>query len=101
MHYNVDEDIRKCKNIVQERNRDIKIIKEFSTNSLVSLDNILDNYYKIDNIGKAINSISAYKLEDILEICKKLDIGITKTGENGVIKNKLKKDLYTEIVQYF
>jgi len=98
MNYNVDEDIRECKNIVQERNRDIKIIKDFS---LISLDTILDTYYKIENIGKAINSISAYRLDDIIEICKRLDISITKTGENGLVKNKLKKDLYMEIVQYF
>ena len=98
MNYNVDEDIRKCKNIVQERNRDIKIVRDFSK---ISLDSILDSYYKIDNISKAINSISAYRLADIIEICKRLEIDITKTGENKQVKNKLKQELYTEIIQYF
>ena len=98
MNYNVDEDIRKCKNIVQERNRDIKIVRDFSK---ISLDSILDSYYKIDNISKAINSISAYRLADIIEICKRLEIDITKTGENKQVKNKLKQELYTEIIKYF
>ena len=95
MNYNVDEDIRECKNIVQQQNRDIKIVRD------ISLDTILDSYYKIDNICKPIHSISAYRLADIIEICKRLDIAITRQGENGQVKNKLKRDLYTEMVQYF
>lgn len=59
--------------------------------------NIKPHYYRVDNIDKPIKAISAYKSEDLVEICKKLGID-TVDNEKG--KTKLKKDLYEAIVQY-
>jgi hypothetical protein len=48
--------------------------------------------YKIDNLNKPIKAISAYKMEDLLDMCHKL-------GINMGIKKQIKKDLYEQIVQ--
>jgi hypothetical protein len=54
--------------------------------------------YRVDNIDKPIKAISAYKVDDLIEICNKLAIETTQimTG-----KTKTKKDLYESIIQYF
>jgi len=59
-----------------------KIGKEIQVSSL----------YKIDNLNKPIKAISAYKMEELLDMCHKL-------GINMGIKKQIKKDLYEQIVQ--
>ena len=57
-----------------------------------------DKYYKMENIDKPIKVFSAYKLEDLIELCKKLAIDTMNPITN---KKKTKKELYESIVQYF
>lgn len=54
--------------------------------------------FKIDNIGKPMKAIAAYKLQDLLDISKKLSIETINTTTN---KTKNKKDLYENIINYF
>lgn len=61
-------------------------------------DVIKSSLYQIENINKPLKGLSSYKLEDLITICKKLGIEIVNK-ENG--KDKLKKQLYEEIIQYF
>jgi virulence-associated protein VapD len=61
-------------------------------------ENIKNILYKLDNIDKPIKSISAYKVEDLLNIANKLAIEVTNNLSG---KHKSKKDLYELIVQYF
>jgi hypothetical protein len=60
--------------------------------------NIKEKLYKLDTINKPIKTISSYKVEDLIYICNKLAIEIINTDTG---KNKLKKDLYESIIQYF
>jgi hypothetical protein len=62
------------------------------------LDVIRNTLYKLEVVDKPIRAASAYKLQDLIDICGKLDIAITNK-ETG--KNKSKNDLYESIVQYF
>jgi len=63
-----------------------------------SLNFIKTSYYQISNVDKPIKTTSAYKVQDLINICNKL--GITTTNiDTG--KNKTKNDLYESIVQYF
>lgn len=58
---------------------------------------ITKNLYKIENINKPIKAESAYKVQDLIDICSKLGIEInTETG-----KKKTKKEMYELIIQYF
>lgn len=56
-----------------------------------------DNYYKILNFETSLKSISSYKVEDLHEMCKKLNIDISKSSN----KKKTKKELYELIVMNF
>ena len=69
---------------------------ELSTASV--LDVIRNTLYKLEVVDKPIRAASAYKLQDLIDICGKLDIAITNK-ETG--KNKSKNELYESIVQYF
>ena len=89
-NYNLDIEMINCKNIIEEKDNEIKIINI----SVDILQNIFDNYYNVININKPINAISYYKLADLIEISKKLNIEITQ-------KNKLKLELYNEIINFF
>ena len=46
--------------------------------------------------------MSSYKVDELLELCKKLDINIANTNTNEGNKKKLtKKDIYELLVQNF
>ena len=68
-----------------------ELVNKESTNS------IKETLYKIENINKPIKAESAYKVQDLIDICSKLGIEINiETG-----KKKTKKELYELIIQYF
>jgi hypothetical protein len=70
----------------------------FELSTAPVLDVIRNTLYKLEVVDKPIRAASAYKLQDLIDICGKLDIAITNK-ETG--KNKSKNDLYESIVQYF
>ena len=56
-----------------------------------------ENYYKMSNFDSCLKAMASYKVEDLLELCKKLEI-------NTDIKEKkkiTKKDIYELLVQQF
>lgn len=62
------------------------------------LNNIRTNKYKLDKLDKPIKSESAYKVQDLIDMCTKL--GIEKNNiKSGKVKTK--KELYESIIQYF
>ena len=69
-----------------------------------ALDYVRDNYWSMENISSPIRPLSAYKLPDLVDICKRLMIPIShqKPGEYGSIgieKRKTKGELYEAIIQ--
>ena len=64
--------------------------------SELKLEEYKSKLYKISNSDKPIRAISAYKSEELMEICGKLGIE-TFNKEKG--KTFLKKELYEEIVK--
>lgn len=68
------------------------------------LENVREKYWSMESISSPIRSISAYKLQDLIDICRKLEIPETKVvlGEFGSIvseKKKTKPELYEDIVR--
>jgi hypothetical protein len=63
-----------------------------------SLDDLRNKYFKVDNIAKPIKAISAYKTQELIDICKKLEI---ETLNDSKTKTKSKQDLYESIIKYF
>jgi hypothetical protein len=68
---------------------------EMGTND--SISNIRNTFFRLESIDKPIKAMSAYKLNELTDICNKLVINIYNiTG-----KQKSKKELYEAIIQYF
>ena len=68
------------------------------------LEYVRERYWNMESISSPIRSISAYKLQDLVDICRKLEISDIKVvlGEFGSIvhqKKKTKQELYQEIVR--
>jgi hypothetical protein len=69
-----------------------------------NLDELKEKYYKVDNLSKPIKSMSAYKTQELLDICNKLGIETTMNDPSSLLdKNKMKskKDLYEALIKYF
>jgi len=63
-----------------------------------SLDDFRNKYYKVDNMAKPIKSLSAYKTQELVDICNKLEI---ETLNSSKMKTKSKQELYEAIIKYF
>jgi len=63
-----------------------------------NIQEIRNNFYKMDNPVKPIKSLSSYKVQDLIEICNKLVIEIINKDTG---KNKTKNELYESIIHYF
>jgi hypothetical protein len=86
--------------IVRELQAPAKYHKKygFELSTAETLSAIRNSLYKLEVVDKPIRAASAYKLQDLIDMCGKLEIPITNK-ETG--KNKGKNDLYESIVQYF
>jgi hypothetical protein len=51
------------------------------------------------NFDVSLKSIASYKVEELLELCKKLDINVIKNDNDK--KKQSKKDIYELLVQNF
>lgn len=72
----------------------------------LELSNIKEKYYKIQNLLKPLKGMSSYKVDELIEFCKKLEITImtTKMNKKTCIestKTKSKKELYEDLIKYF
>jgi len=87
-NHNKDELIHNCKNIIEEK-KDIISLITLDPNIIQQL---IQEYYIIENCLKPINSFSFYKFNDLVNISKKLNLETC---------NKKKQKLYEEIANYF
>lgn len=55
---------------------------------------LVQTHWYIENVQKPLKAPTAYTLKDLQDICEKLDIPL----KNAMGKNKLKKDLYEDIL---
>jgi hypothetical protein len=56
-----------------------------------------EGYYKMTNFDTSLKAMTSYKVEELLELCKKLEIN-TDIKEK---KKMTKKDIYELLVQQF
>jgi hypothetical protein len=61
------------------------------------INNYRNNYYKVSNFDSSLKAMSSYKLEDLHDLCKKLDIKIV-SNSNDDKKKMTKKDIYQLLV---
>jgi len=63
-----------------------------------SISNYKDNYYNVSGFDNVLKSMSSYKVDELLELCKKLNI---VCGLEIAKKKLTKKDIYELIVKNF
>lgn len=64
------------------------------------LTNYRDTYYKVQGFDSGLKSMTSYKVDELLELCKKFDIDTVNTAESTK-KKLVKKDIYELLVQNF
>jgi hypothetical protein len=64
-----------------------------------------ETYYKVQGFDSGLKSMTSYKSDELLELCKKLDIDVSNikgdNKPNGDSKKPTKKDIYELLVQNF
>jgi hypothetical protein len=56
-----------------------------------------ETYYKMSNFDTSLKAMTSYKVEELVELCKKLEINIDIKEK----KKMTKKDIYELLVQQF
>ena len=92
-YYEINNNNTAIKYIIEKKGvDDISICLDVDCETVVK---IRSDMYKIENITKPIKSVSGYKVDELKEICKKLEIPVV--DEHG--KNIKKTILYEEVVK--
>jgi hypothetical protein len=84
-----------------------KVSFEHSIESNVTDDNLTllrETYYKVQGFDSGLKSMTSYKSDELLELCKKLDIDVSNmkgNKPNGDNKKMTKKDIYEILIQNF
>ena len=100
---------RKCFEIIFDEQEDapIHVVHQidsptlrYSYETIVSKDQIKKyrkEYFKWESVDKPLKAISSYKSEELVDLCKKLDISAVAL-DNSSLKKKTKKDLYELLI---
>jgi hypothetical protein len=70
--------------------------KETLTEHIEYMEKIKETYWKLDNLEKPLRPITVYSVNDLINICSKLEIPIICETSN---KKKTKSELYSSILQ--
>ena len=62
----------------------------------IILEKIKESYWKLDNLEKPLRPITVYSVNDLINICSKLEIAVICDTSN---KKKTKAELYSAILQ--
>jgi hypothetical protein len=77
-------------NITSEHNIELNVTDDV-------VNNYKNTYYKMNSFDSSLKAMSSYKLEELLDLCKKLDIN-TEIMKSNEKKKKTKKDIYELLV---
>jgi hypothetical protein len=80
------------------------------TNEMIN--NYRENYYKMSNFDSTLKAMASYKLDELIDLCKKLDIQLPSENNNIITNNSisnfynnkkkfLKKDIYQLLVSNY
>jgi hypothetical protein len=72
-------------------------------NNSNEISDIKEKCYNVKNLAKPLKAMSSYKLDELIDICKKLGINVVSEKNKSLVssKSKGKKELYEELVKYF
>ena len=90
----VDIDDTHPVNIIHRNNQTYEHHIELNATSDI-LQKYRETYYKLNNFDSTLKSMGSYKLEELTDLCKKLNINIETSVDK---KKKTKKDIYELLV---
>jgi hypothetical protein len=95
----VDIDSLNPINIIHRNSEKHEHLIELDTTKEI-IDKYRETYYKLTSFDSTLKSMSSYKLEELMDLCKKLNINIEqKNKDNESSKKKItKKDVYELLV---
>jgi hypothetical protein len=83
-------------NIIHKINNEFFIELE-PTDTMIQM--YKDTYYKMNNFDSSLKSMASYKLDELIELCNKLNLNIEEYKNKKETKKKLtKKDIYELLV---
>ena len=71
------------------------------SNESEKLANYRDTYYKVQGFDTGLKSMTSYKVDELIELCKKFNIDISNNTTESIKKKPTKKDIYELLVQNF
>jgi hypothetical protein len=81
-------------NIVHRNNTNYEHLIELEVTEEI-INKYKETYYKLTSFDTTLKSIGSYKLEELIDLCKKLNIDIEEYKNNKLAKQKMtKKDIY-------
>ena len=90
----IDIDSKHPINIIHRNSKTYEHYIELN-NSTENVQKYRDTYYKMSSFETSLKSMSAYKLEELIDMCNKLAIKIVNNEDE---KKKTKKDIYELLV---
>ena len=85
-------------NIVHRNNTNYEHLIELEVTEEI-INKYRETYYKLTSFDTTLKSIGSYKLEELIDLCKKLNIDIEEYKNNKLAKQKItKKDIYELLV---
>jgi hypothetical protein len=85
-------------NIVHRNNTNYEHLIELEVTEEI-INKYRETYYKLTSFDTTLKSIGSYKLEELIDLCKKLNIDIEEYKNNKLAKQKMtKKDIYELLV---
>lgn len=88
----IDIDEKNPINIIHRNSQSLEHHIELNV-SIDKLTHYRETYYKMNGFGNSLKSISSYKIEELLELCNKLNITV-----NSSKKKMTKKDIYELLI---
>jgi len=90
----IDIDNNHPVNIIHRNSNTLEHYIELNVTNDV-INNYRNTYYKMSSFDSYLKAMSSYKLEELIDLCKKLDINIEVNSNE---KKKTKKDIYQLLV---
>ena len=91
----IDIDDKHPVNVIHRNRKNYEHHIELNVTDTI-LMNYRETYYKSNTLDASIKSIGSYKFDELVELCKKLDINISSKEEGK--KKMTKKDIYEILV---
>ena len=99
-YISIDIDEKHPVHIIHRNSQTYEHYIELNTTNAI-LDKYRETFLKMTSFETTLKSIGSYKVDDLLDLCKKLNIDIEMENNSNCKKKKTKKDIYEMLVMNY